>query len=207
MFVIPAAVVAVASAAPKPNAVSRTWELDFTFHDPQRITLTLPGDDTTSTYWYVVYTVTNNTGRNVDFYPTFNVTTNRLTVIEAGYDISPFVNDTIRTRHKGVHPFSVDPMKMYGPLLQGEDNARTSIIVFREFDTDIDQFTLYISGLSGEIDRVRNPRFDRKAGASPENPMFFHLRKTLEIRYDVPGDDVTRLTAEPIRGKQKWVMR
>ncbi len=194
-------------AAPEPGVAPKSWELEFTYHDPQRIALTLPGDDHPSTYWYVLYTATNETGGEVDFFPTFDIVTDGLKTIEAGYDISPSANDAIRTRHKKAYPFSVDPMKMYGPLLRGEDNARTSIIVFREFDDETDSFTLYVGGLSGEVVKIVNPRYDRGRPESEDNPMFFFVRKTLAIHYDIPGDFRTRLEATPVRTKQEWVMR
>ena len=196
-----------AHAAPEPSVAPTSWELDFTYSDPQRITLTLPGNNATTTYWYMLYTVTNTTGDEADFYPTFKVITGDLKSIEAGYGISPSVNDAILTRHKKAYPFSVDPMKMYGPLLRGEDNARTSIIVFPEFAEDVNAFTVYVGGLSGEVTKIRNPRFERAVQTSDDNPMFFFVRKTLAIGYDVPGDTRTRLEAAPVRTKQSWVMR
>ncbi len=196
-----------AHAAPEPSVAHTSWELEFTYSDPQRITLTLPGDDHASTYWYIVYTATNTTGDEAEFYPTFDIVTGDLKRIEAGFGVSPSVNDAILTRHKKAYPFSVDPMKMYGPLLRGEDNARTSIIVFPEFEDDVNAFTVYVGGLSGEVAKIRNPRFDRAVQPSDENPMFFFVRKTLAIGYDVPGDTRTRLEAAPVRTTQAWVMR
>ena len=198
---------ALAGAAPRPAIAPTSWELNFQFEEPQRITLTLPSHDHPTTYWYTIYTVTNETTREVGFFPTFNVLTDALEVIECGYGINPAVYDAIRTRHKKAYPFSFDPMKMYGTLNQGEDNARTSIIVFPEFKSRVNKFTLYVGGLSGEVAKVRNFAFDRDKPNSDENPQFFFLRKTLSIEYDLPGDDRTRLSALPIRTKLEWVMR
>lgn len=196
-----------AAAAPKPAISPASWQLDFQFDDPQRITVTLPGASQPTTYWYLIYTVTNNTKHEIDFYPTFYIVTGDLKVVEGGFDVSPTVFDSIRTRHTKAFPFSFDPMKMYGPMLQGEDNARTSIIVFPEFSMDVNRFTVFVGGLSGEIVKVRNFGFDRAKGESPDNPAFFHLRKTLAISYDLPGDPRTRLQAAAVRVKEEWVMR
>lgn len=194
-------------AVPTPGLVPKTWELEFDFHDPQRITLTLPGDDHPTTFWYILYTVTNNTDREVDFFPAFDVVTNRLETIECGFNISPTVYDAIRARHRKAFPFTVDPMKIYGRLLRGDDNQRTSIIAFPRLEPHVNSFTVYIAGLSGEIQRVRNLRFDRDLPESDQNRRFFFLRKTLAIRYDIPGDARTTAEVVPVRTGQEWVMR
>ena len=101
--VLAAAAVALgaeAGSAPKPSTVPKGWEVEFSFHDPQRITLRLPGDDRETTFWYMLYTVTNNAGKEVPFYPTFDIVTDKLTVIEGGDSISPTVYDAIKARHR-----------------------------------------------------------------------------------------------------------
>ncbi len=196
-----------APAAPQPSVAPTSWELDFRYHDPDRITLALPGDTEESTFWYVLYTVTNTTGREVGFYPTFHIVTNKMEVVESGYGISPSVAEAILVRHHKVYPFSVDPMKMYGPLLQGEDNARTSVMVFPPLDAEVSAFTVYVGGLSGEVVKTRNLKFDPRRPETDENPRFFYLRKTLAIHYGIAGDANTRMVAAPVRVKQEWVMR
>lgn len=194
-------------SAPKPSTVSKAWEVEYAFHDPQRISLLLPGDDRETTFWYVLYTVTNNAGREVPFYPTFDIVTDSLTVIEGGDSISPTVYDSIKARHSKAYPFFAYPSEMFGPLLQGEDNARTSAIAFVPPDPEVNRFTVYTGGLSGEIVKVRNLGFDKKRPESAGNPRFYTLRKTLAVSYDIPGDVRTRRQADPVRGKREWVMR
>ena len=92
-----------------------------------------------------------------------------------------------------------------GKLLQGEDNARTSIVVFKQFNPNDNAFTIYFSGLSGEIQRIPNPSFDPKDGDAADR--FFTLRKTLAIHYRIPGDPQTRQFATPQRDRREWVMR
>jgi hypothetical protein len=101
----------------------------------------------------------------------------------------------------------VEPLKVGGKLLQGADNARTSVAIFRDFDPEASRFTIYGGGFSGEIVRVPNPAFDAAQGDSEANPQFFTLRKTLAIPYDLPGDPVTRRGSAPVRGTREWVMR
>ena len=195
------------AAAPKPSLTPRSWELDFDFHDPARITLTLPGDDQPTTFWYLLYSVTNNTGREIEFYPTFHLVTDTLRVIEAGNAISPSVHQAIRARHKKEYQFFVDPPSVYGALKQSEDNRLTSAAVFCDFDPEASRFTIYVGGLSGEMVRLTNPAFDPLKAASDNNLRFFILRKTLAIHYSLPGDSWTRNMALAARVSREWVMR
>lgn len=194
-------------AAPQVGVVSSSWELDLAFHDPQRISMRLPGDARETTFWYLLYTVTNDTGREVEYYPSFDVVTDKLDVIEGGLGISPSVYDAIEARHKKVYPFFVEPKRVFGTLLQGEDNAVTSAVAFKRLPQEVNHFTVYVGGLSGEIVRVVNRTFDSARPESKDNQRVFTLRKTLAISYDIPGDVHTRRQATPVRTRQEWVLR
>ena len=193
--------------APEASIATTEWQLHFEFHDPQRITLTLPGDSQPTTFWYVVYQATNDTGQDVEFYPSFRIVTDTLKVVEGGADISPSVYDAIFARHKRQYPFIAPSAKVTGLLLQGEGNARASVAVFRMFDREASGFTLYVSGLSAELARVANPAFDSDKEESEANPRFFVLRRTLAVAYDLPGDPNTRYQTTPVRRNREWVMR
>jgi hypothetical protein len=199
--------VALGQAAPEPKLDSDAWQLEFDFHDLQRLNLVLPGDREPTSFWYLLYTVTNSSGQDVGFYPTFDLVTNTLEVVEGGRKISPSVYDAISARHKKLYPFFRPPTQVMGKLLEGVDNARTSAAVFRDFDPEASSFRLYIAGLSGEIETVLNPGFDPDQPESVENQRSFILRKTLEITYDLPGDPQTRNFAVPQREATAWVMR
>lgn len=192
---------------PEPSRAPISWELQFSFHDPERITLTLPGDARPTTYWYMRYRVENDTGQEIQFFPSVELVTESLEVVQGGDLISPTVYDAIIQRHHVTDPFMVEPRRAMGPLLQGPDNAKGSVAVFRQFDPEADRFTIYFSGLSGEIQRIPNPTFDPKAPESDDNPRLFTLRKTLAIHYILPGDAQTRSLAEPVREKREWIMR
>ena len=197
----------VVGAAPKPSLTPKSWELTFEFRDPARIDVILPGDKHPTTFWYLIYTVTNEAGREVLFYPQFDLVTDTLRVVRGGDDVSLTVFDAIRERHRKQHPFVVAPLKASGKLLQGVDNARTSVAVFRTFDPEASRFTLYAAGLSGEVARASNPAFDPAQPVTEQNLQFFTLRKTLAIRYDIPGDLKSRKRAAPVRTGREWVMR
>ncbi len=193
-------------AAPKAGFVGRSWELDVEFADPQRITVPT-ADGGEETYWYVVYRVTNRTGQDVAFFPSFRIVTNTLRVVDAGDGVHPFVYDRIAAMLRKQFPFFAPPAKITGTLLQGRENARESAAVFKTFDPQASSFTLYMSGFAGHVDRQRNPAFDPNKPVSDENARSFLFRRTLSVVYDLPGDPQTRAFARPIRRSREWVMR
>ncbi len=197
----------LAIAAPQAEVASTKWQLDLTFEDPQRIILTLPGQETPATFWYVLYTVTNNTGKDIQFFPSFRLVTDTLKVVDGGDEISPSVYESVLERHRAEFPFIAAPSKVTGPLLQGEENSRTSVAVFKDFDSEASDFTIYVGGLSGEMTRVANPSFDASKPESETNPRSFSLRRTLAITYDFPSDTISRHAAQPVRRSREWVMR
>ena len=58
----------------------------------------LPGESEPVIYWYMLYTVVNESGQDVEFYPTFDLVTDTLQVVVAGEDIHPAVVDAIKAR-------------------------------------------------------------------------------------------------------------
>lgn len=209
-----------AAAAPKPSVTVKSWALDFDYVNPQSITLQLPGHAKPQTFWYMLYTVTNNSGREVQFLPRFELMTNTMRVVPGDPGVNPMVFEAIKKRHRPTHPLLVEPVKVMGKLLQGEDNAKSSVVIWRQIDMEANQFTVYVSGLSGESVLMRNPNYKpgRPEYAAKKlrdgsnvrvamNPKFFTLRKTMAIRYLLPGDEETRAGARAGRLGTTWVMR
>jgi len=192
-------------AAPQAGLISPSWELNIQFYDPQRITVQT--NSGTETYWYVVYRVTNRTGKDVRFFPFFRIVTNTLQVVDAGDGVHPSAYDLIAARHRQEFPFFAPPVKVTGLILQGAANARESAAVFKTFDPDASSFKVYMGGLAGEKLRVNNTAFDPSKDESEDNPRSFLVQRTLEVSYDLPGDRETRAVARPVRRDRQWVMR
>ena len=190
-----------------PALAPRSWQVEFTFDDPRRVSVLLPGEAEPMVYWYVTYQVTNLGRQEVDFYPEFELVTDKLKVIRSERTVSPEAFRAVQRRVND--PLMLPPEKMTGPLLRGEDRARRGVAIFRDFSSKSRAFRLYVAGLSGEVMRVKNPVFDRSKAESPENQRYFTFRKTLEVPYMLPGSKTTRSMAVPERqiDKQRWVMR
>lgn len=220
-----------AQAVPEPSPVPVSWELTLKHTQPARIQVD-PGSGP-KTYWYVLYTVTNNTGEDRDFHPEVERVSEIESELPAEQAVSmpskaarvdkhaaiislhPRIFEAISRRHAKTHPFLVEPVDAIGRLRQGKDYAISSVIVFPELDPRASSFTIYIGGLSGERIRKPNPAYNprlKSSGAGPSvgkgaNPRFYYLRKTLAIPYTLPGDVKTRRLATPALGRRTWVMR
>jgi len=209
-------------AGPEPSATPVSWELEFKFLDPRRLEIQLPSADRPEVYWYMVYTVTNPTQRSQRFFPLFQLVTEDLRLIDTDMGISPLVFEAIRERHKITHKYLVHPTQAVGALLTGDDNSRESVAIWRDTDLTLklNRFRVYVAGLSGESRLVRNPAYDARQPESrntvgPDgqerdagpNPKYFTLRKTLEIRYTMPGSPRAHPEVLPERGDARWIMR
>lgn len=210
----------LAPAAPAPSITPQTWQLEFQFEDPQRLVIQLPGEAKPRVYWYMLYNVVNNSGKDVQFLPRFEIVTNDLKVMPADSAADPAVFAAIKKLHAKDRPFLLEPLEATGKLLQGADNTKDSVAIWRDFSGQTRRFTLFVGGLSGDNVVIPNPTFDP---ARPEtelregsdgqkikvtvNPRRFTLYKTLSVAYTLPGDDEARKTSLPVRGELDWVMR
>ncbi|TWT45954.1 hypothetical protein RAS1_23900 [Phycisphaerae bacterium RAS1] len=205
LLVAPADELVDAGTGPQPAPIPVSWELEFTFEEPRRIEMEIAGQR--EVYWYLVYTATNAGERSQRFFPIAQLVTEDLRVVDTDSGIHPFVFDAIRERHRLTHKYLVSPRDAIGDLRVGSSHARESVFVWRHADVNINQLTIYVAGLSGETLVVRNPLFQMGQPDSAANSRNFTLRKTLEIRYTLPGSNAGRLEADPQRLRTRWVMR
>lgn len=205
---------------PAPSSTPISWEIDFKYVPPRRIAVKLASSNTPAVYWYMLYTATNTSRTTQHFYPTFELVTDDLRVIETDIGISPLVFNAIRERHKITHNYLVSPSKAIGDLNAGRDYARESVAIWRADDLNIDKFCIYIAGLSGEARAVPNPAFDANkpetvtlrspTGREREitvNPEYFTLRKTLKLDYALPASARSRGKIDPRLTHAAWIMR
>ena len=194
---------------PKPAVVPSSWELQFDFQSVRRIKIDLPGQGA-KTYWYMIYTVTNETGQDVVFHADFTLVTDDLRVMHAGVDVPPAVFKAIKQEYRNTYPWLEHPRDLVGKLGQGKDNARDSVAIWPDFSPYTSQFTIFVSGLSGEAVEVPNPIFVPGTSDPTQVPAKFVLRKTLRIQYRVPTDATRRNLVEASpqgRPAMDWVMR
>ncbi len=216
MFVVAGALAAlllapVVSAAPRPKLVPTDWELKIEMTDPKVIQVAVPGETRKEIYWYVLYTVTNRTGDDRMFIPTFSLYTDTGQVITAGSGVSVSAFDAIQARHN--NPLLKDALAMTGKLLQGADNAKDGVAIFRDIDRKARAFDMFVGGISGESVRTTlpTPVVVEKSNMRGERVRVstdkILLHKTLHLSYKLPGEADARTSQTPKRLKRTWVMR
>ena len=195
----------VSLAAPEPAIVPAPgqWTLDTEFTNPMEITLPLGSDKKPLKFWYLIITITNNTGKDVDFYPKCDLMTDSFQIVPAGKLVSTSLFDQIKKRHKARYPF-LELLDQAGTkILQGEDNAKDIAVIWPDFDAKATAVKLFITGLSNETANVNYPILKDDTGA----PLKVFLRKTLELNYSLRGDPALKTSASfEFQGK-RWIMR
>jgi len=182
-----------------------TWLIHLELHgEPQKINVALPGETQPRTYWYLLYTVTNNTGAEVNFYPKFELFTDTFKLYRAGKDIRRVVFAAIKKRYATTIPLLERQQDITGKLLIGDDNARDSVAIFEDFDPKARSVKLFMSGLSNEIARIKSPL---KGAQDAEEPAETILRRTLLLNYKVPGDDLNPHERVILYQDRSWVLR
>ena len=184
-----------AQAYPEPSSVLTSWQLDFSYPKPQTIAVRLAGEDQASHYRYITYTVTNNTGKDRLFVPEVEILTDAGDLIQANRGIPPAVFRAIENRED--NPLLKNPVQVVGRILQGEDHAKDSVIIWKAPDHDVDNVRLFLAGLSGETREIEDP----KTGETRV------LRKTLMLEYNTPGDTRNPGSTPFELENEQWILR
>jgi hypothetical protein len=202
---ISALVACLSVAAPKPAVVPgpEQWTVDTEFTSPQQISIRHTSDNKPIVYWYMILTVTNNTGQDVGFYPKCDLMTDTFQIIPAGKGVIPEVFEQIKRRHKNRYPFLEPLSKVDNKLLEGEDNTKDIAVIWPDFDENATKIALFITGLSNETAVVNHP-VARDENSQPQRE---YLRKTLELNYTVKNDPVSRIRVSLNFKEKRWIMR
>jgi hypothetical protein len=192
----------VCLAAPTPAVVQKPgdWTLDIRFENPEQITL---DGSAPQRYWYTILTLTNKSGKDVDFYPIAELVTDTFQVVPAIKGTSAVLFDKIKTRHQGKYPFLQLMENAGNKILQGQDNTVDIAICWPDFDPNAKNADIFITGLSNETVAVNHPSEKDKDG----NPVKVYLRKTLELKYSIAGDPKFRPELKLKLENKTWVMR
>lgn len=184
---------------PAPDPVPHRWELEF---KPGHLRLAqAPEAIGGGLYLYLTYDVTNYSGHDLQLVPSFTLATSTGQLRSSGQDVPRRVTDFI-LRRLG-NPQLQDQVAIIGPMLQGEEHARSGVVIWPVDRLDPGLLTVYAAGFSGESDTLTlaNPvtgEFER-----------FVFRKTRMLRHIVPGELMPAVQRdEPLaRIEERWVMR
>jgi len=178
-----------ALAAPEPNPTPPRWQLEFEIVHELRL-IRVRGD----LYWFMTYLVTNKTGEDQTFVPEATLYTDAGEIIRDGnidYTITNAILDRLR------NPLLESKTEIIGPLLQGKENAREGLFVWKAGSLDIDHVSVFISGLASETQVAVNPYTGDES----------IVRKTLALEYDVPGSPLRDLADPVVFSRERWIMR
>lgn len=187
---------------PKPSVYPIAWELKLDHSKPKRIVVDIPTESGARAYWYMTYTVTNNSDAEQTFLPVFELLTRDGRVIRSDNNIPAKVLDAVRQRERNKALES--SLQIGGELRVGEDQAKEGVAIWLEPERRMGSFSIFVGGLSGEVvamkDSKGEPMKDKDGRA-------VILRKTLQLNYQVPGDEVRPGEDPIIDAGQDWVMR
>jgi len=206
-----AAVIAITAAAfaypPEPAPVPKAWEFDVEFRPlrtascevmklgPEGVRELQP-----MAFFYMTYTVTNHTGQDLLFAPSFELSTDKGEIIRAGRHVPREATQELIRRLDNV--FLEDQINILGKLQQGEENAKEGLIVWPINDVTVDEVVVYAAGFSGETDTLE--------WEDPETGEMIKviLHKTYEQRFATPGtiDPNSGVSYAP-KGRPRWIMR
>lgn len=186
-------------AAPQPDPIPQRWQLDLEVGPMRLGSVEVPGVGP-RTFAFLTYTVTNYSGQDLLFAPSFELATDQGTLVKGGQDVPASVTREILGRLD--NPLILDQIRVLGTLQQGEENQRTGLVVFPFDDLDADEAAVYLSGFSGETDTVE---FEDPMTGEPKRILF---RKTYQVRYALPGD-INPYKSDPlmVKGIPGWIMR
>lgn len=187
---------------PKPSPYPVTWEFKFTHGPLRRVMVTAPGSNTPQAYWYMTYSVTNNTDQERVFLPVFEMMTKDGKIIRSDKNIPAIVFDVIKAREK-IRFLEAYPA-IAGELRLGEDQARDGVAIWPEPMAEMGQFSVFASNLSGEAVLFKDAKGEPVKDAEGK-PVI--LRKTLQINYLVRGDELYSGEDRVVELGQEWVMR
>jgi len=198
--------VSASLAAPEPAVVQSPtqWTIDTEYTHPQQIVLKNTADKKPMVFWYIIITVTNNTGDDVSFYPKCDLMTDNFQIIPEGKEVTPAVFEQIKLRHKSRYPLLKSLSQTDNKLLQSEENSKDIAVIWRDFNDKAMNITLFITGLSNETAVVNHPIVKEDPTGRPQQVF---LRKTLELKYAVKGDLSSRYGMSVDFKAKRWIMR
>ncbi len=189
-------------AAPKPAIVQGPllWTADATFEHLQQIVYQPSEQSKPRRFWYLILTVNNNTGKDIEFYPQCDLMTESFEILPAGKRVPQEIFEIVATLYRDKYPLLVSLAAADNRILQGEDNARDMALIWSDFDSGAKNVKLFITGLSNETAVVNPP-------GTGDTSQRVYLRKTLELRYHLKGDAAWRSNSDIVYRGHQWVMR
>ena len=191
---------AIVVAAPRPSLAPAAgiWTLDVVYTHPTQYSAR-DKEGNVQRYWYMVLSLTNNTGEDVPFYPKFEMMTDTWQMSKADFGITTRIYSALKRMNEGSFPFLVSMDEVDNVILEGEDNAVDLLVVWKDFDVKAKGAKFFFAGMSNETAVVETE--------SEDETVRHILQKTLELNYSIPGDERKRDSQQLVFDSQRWIMR
>jgi len=186
--------VPLAALAPEPDPVPRRWELQVDAGMLRMATIDVPRLGVRK-YFYMTFRATNNSGQDLLFAPSFELSDGDGNLARSGRDVPQLVTQTLM--QEAQNPYLQDQIGVIGTLSQGSENAKDTIVIWPADGLNPTQLTVYAAGFSGETKTV----------TSPDGKEKFILRKTMRLDFR-PSGDLSGVGVESFPLAEKsWIMR
>jgi hypothetical protein len=202
---------------PVPSPYPISWELKFTHGTPQRLAVDVTDSPVPRAYWYMTYTVTNETDKEQKFYPQIDLLTadgnihhsDEKTPLKVFEEIRLAAHNKLLEQHTSIS----------GPIRLGPAEARDGVAIWAETTPRMEHFSIFVTGLSGEavimktvdgkLTRIDDPSlmYDKDNEEDLLKKGLTILRKTLQLNYFIRGDEVYPGEDEVNKDTEDWVMR
>lgn len=202
-FGLPLLLVAILASfgfAPEPSPIPRRWELEFKPGTFSMVTVntTENGKTSAKAYFYFTYTVTNRSGQDLLFAPSFELVGDDGAVQRSGRGVSVEASKALIARLGS--SLIQDQIAMIGQLQQGPENSRQGLVAWPVENFRPGTLTLYAAGFSGETAIVQKP------GTSDDKNRVT-LRKTRMLKFADVGE-LSGRGDEPFNvTEDRWIMR
>jgi|WetSurMetagenome_2_1015567.scaffolds.fasta_scaffold11063_6 hypothetical protein len=196
------------------------WNLDITYEEPLPI-IVLNSKGEKAVYWYMIYTITNNTGADRQYVPSFILFTDSGQVDPAA--VNPDAFAAVKKLRGIKYPTLENACQMVAinapadnpdikkpentTIKMGPDNARTGVAIFAPLERNARRFSVFIQGLSGEyVERPVRPN-KIEPGHLEAGDKLLRLHKTFAMNFELPGDQWWQNMDKPIFKSKKWTWR
>lgn len=185
-------------AAPEPEPVPVRWEFDFR---PAALRLAQLGVEGEGPVWFafLTYRVVNHSGQDRMLAPLFELATDEGHVVRSGRGVPYEVTAEIMRMIDD--PLLQDQLGIVGTMLQGIENTRRGVVVWRLPDHRVDELQVFGAGFSGESEAFFAQ--DPETGERVRHV----LRKTRMLRFAMPGEVTDRSRPTPELIEARWILR
>jgi hypothetical protein len=190
--------VSIASAVPEPNPVPTRWEFEFR-PEPLRLVELTDEDGVTAWYAFLTYRVTNTSGQDRMLAPLFELATDKGDLVRSGRGVAPEITQQIMDMLSD--PLLQDQLSIVSTLLQGVENTRRGLAIWRVPDITADELKVFAAGFSGESEAffVTDPETGERVRKV--------LRKSRMLRYAMPGVISELSSPTPDLAEARWILR